>query len=329
MVKYLLPLVLFCNPSFGQQNPQYSQYTRNQIMMNPGATGVYDFVDVTLGGRMQWLGFDNAPKTSYLYFAAPVSALKNAKMKRTYGVIRRGNKSVKHPELKIGNGGHAVGGYLMVDQYGPFQQFKGMANYAYHLRVNRKYNVSFGVSAGLSNRSFIPGKAEVLSAMTNTGVVDATYNAYAANQGSQNTMDLESGIYFYGKELFVGVSANQLTNDLVAFGNVDINFDPRRHYYVTAGYKFQATREWTITPSFLVKYVKPAPVSFEVSGVFDYQERFWFGLSYRHQDAIVAMLGATISDRFKCGYSFDFNINRFNTYSAGGHELVLGFMLGR
>ena len=59
-------------------------------MMNPGATGVYDFVDVTLGGRMQWLGFDNAPKTSYLYFAAPVSALKNAKMKRTYGVIRRG-----------------------------------------------------------------------------------------------------------------------------------------------------------------------------------------------------------------------------------------------
>jgi hypothetical protein len=36
-----------------------------------------------------------------------------------------------------------------------------------------------------------------------------------------------------------------------------------------------------------------------------------------------------ISNRFKLGYSFDFSISKFKNYSSGGHELVLGLMLGR
>jgi hypothetical protein len=54
--------------SYAQQVPQYSQYLRNQFMVNPGAAGVYDFTDVTVSGRMQWLGFANAPMTSYASF---------------------------------------------------------------------------------------------------------------------------------------------------------------------------------------------------------------------------------------------------------------------
>ena len=59
--------------AYGQQLPQYSQYLRNQYMVNPAAAGVYDFVDITLAGRLQWLGFENAPKTSYLSVTSPVS----------------------------------------------------------------------------------------------------------------------------------------------------------------------------------------------------------------------------------------------------------------
>ena len=55
-----------------QQLPQISQYLRNQYMINPGAAGVYDFTDVTLGGRLQWAGLEDAPKTSYLAASAPL-----------------------------------------------------------------------------------------------------------------------------------------------------------------------------------------------------------------------------------------------------------------
>lgn len=55
--------------SFGQQVPQYSQYLRNQFMVNPGAAGVYDFTDITLSGRWQWVGFGDEPRTAYLSFS--------------------------------------------------------------------------------------------------------------------------------------------------------------------------------------------------------------------------------------------------------------------
>ena len=53
--------------TFGQQLSQYSQYNSNQFMVNPGAAGMYDFTDITIGGRYQWAGFSNAPMTAYAY----------------------------------------------------------------------------------------------------------------------------------------------------------------------------------------------------------------------------------------------------------------------
>ena len=59
-------LITAVSMSYAQQNPQYSQYLRNQFMINPAAAGVYDFVDITMSGRWQWLGFDDSPRTAYL-----------------------------------------------------------------------------------------------------------------------------------------------------------------------------------------------------------------------------------------------------------------------
>ena len=55
-----------------QQIPQYSQFSRNQFMANPAAAGVYDFIDVTVSGRWQWVGVADAPRTSYLAFSVPL-----------------------------------------------------------------------------------------------------------------------------------------------------------------------------------------------------------------------------------------------------------------
>jgi hypothetical protein len=41
------------------------------------------------------------------------------------------------------------------------------------------------------------------------------------------------------------------------------------------------------------------------------------------------MVGLNINKKLKFGYSYDYSVSRFNQYSSGGHELVLGIMLGR
>jgi type IX secretion system PorP/SprF family membrane protein len=323
-------LLIFTSTAKAQQVPQYSQYLQNQYMVNPGATGVYDFMAISLGGRMQWVGIEGAPKTSYVYFAAPSSKWRGSSMKRTFGKVRRNNIKVKHPTMRINKLTHAFGGQLLGDQFGPFRDFKFMGSYAIHIPLSREYALSFGTSVGLSNRSFISTNAQVLSVLTDTGIFDATYDQQAGSQGSQNTLQVDAGVYFHGKLGFFGVAANQLTKDLVKFGNRTFDFDPQMHFHVTGGYHFDLQRQrMKISPSFLVKYVNPAPVSWELSCQLQFNERYWLATSYRHKDAVVIGAGLYASNSFKIGYSFDFSTTSLFRYSAGGHELNLTFMLGR
>lgn len=308
-----------------QQVPQFSQYLRNQYLANPAAAGVYDFVDVTVGGRMQWLGFTDAPKTSYLYISSPLSRATQA---RYNPGIRISSGPVRNPEIRTGKFKHALGGQVLADQYGAFRQLRAAVTYALHVPLSRKYNLSFGTSLGLSNRSFLTDKAQTLSMLTSTGV-DNTYDNFVANSGAQNTMDLGAGLYLYSKKMFVGISADQLTKDFVKFGNVQTTFDPRMHFQATAGVKIPVSREVSLMPAFLAKYTQGAPLSFEGSLMLEYKEWLWMGASFRNQDALVAMAGLNISERFKFGYSYDFNISKVRNFSAGGHELVLGLMIGR
>jgi type IX secretion system PorP/SprF family membrane protein len=83
----------------------------------------------------------------------------------------------------------------------------------------------------------------------------------------------------------------------------------------------------TLTPAVLAKLMSPAPLSVEGSLQLEYKEWLWAGVSYRHTDAVVGMLGLNVNERFKFGYSYDFSLSRFNDFTGGGHEIVLGIML--
>lgn len=310
--------------SFGQQLPQFSQYLRNQYMVNPGAAGVYDFVDVTAGGRMQWLGFDDAPKTTYLYASSPLSRSPRVKYNPS---LRISNGPIRNPKIKTGKLKHAIGGMVLADQYGAYRQLKIAGTYALHMPLTEKVNLSLGVNVGFSNRAFLSDKAQTLNLLTGVGS-DNTYADYAS-RGDNNTIDIGSGLYLYGDKFFVGVAAEQLTRDFISFGSNPANFDPNTHIMATAGYKFAISENLTLMPAILAKYMNPAPLSIEGTLQLEYKEWLWFGVSYRNTDAIVAMAGLNISKRFKFGYSFDYNVSKFNQHSAGGHEIVLGLMFGR
>jgi len=311
---------------FAQQIPQYSQFQRNQFMINPAAAGVYDFVDITLNGRWQWLGVADAPRTSYLAFSVPL----NFKSKYYNPGIRTSSGPIANPEIKTGKLKHTIGGQLLADQYGAFRKLSFSGTYSLHLPLSKSINLAFGVRVGLSNHNFLADKAQVLnvvnSALTYT---DATYTNFLANQSSKQILDIGSGLYLYGKGFFIGVSADQLTRDLVEFGNGTANYNLQIHYQVISGYKIKTGENWSLTPSLLAKYMSPAPVSIDVNLQAEYNEWLWFGLGYRHTDAVIGMLGMNISNRFKFGYSYDFSLSRFNNYTSGGHELTLGIMLGR
>jgi type IX secretion system PorP/SprF family membrane protein len=321
--KLIILSVLLSTLTWGQQIPQYSQFSRNQALVNPGAVGAYDFIDITMGGRWQWAGFTNAPMTGYLMVNSPVKRkVSKAKFNPS---LRVSEETLKAPEVSTGRLKHAVGGMFIADQYGAFRSMFMSGTYALHIPMTQKMNLSFGTRLGLSNNAFIQERAQVLS-----GTVDNEYDAYTSQGNNNFIMDLGAGLYLYTERFFVGIATDHLTKDFVNFGSGNvINFDRKMHFNLIAGYKFSLNDDWTLTPSTIVKFMYPSPPSWNITLTSEYKEMLWFGFSYRHTDAVVAMIGAQISNKFKLGYSFDFSISKFNKLSSGGHELILGIMLGR
>jgi type IX secretion system PorP/SprF family membrane protein len=55
------------------------------------------------------------------------------------------------------------------------------------------------------------------------------------------------------------------------------------------------------------------------------KDKYWGGLTYRHQDAIVILAGMELLTGLKIGYSYDITISRLVSYSSGSHEVMIGY----
>src|SRR3982751_6784723 len=100
----LLLLLLASTRAQAQQQAQYSQYMNNNYILNPGATGVEDYIDVKFSYRTQWTGLEGAPKT---YYASITSSL--GKWRTT---DKRTMRDRRRPF-------HAIGGLVYNDVTGP------------------------------------------------------------------------------------------------------------------------------------------------------------------------------------------------------------------
>jgi type IX secretion system PorP/SprF family membrane protein len=327
-IKVLIGALVIYGAGFAQQLPQYSQYHRNQIMANPGAAGSYDFLDLTIGGRYQWAGFDNAPMTAYAYGSSVI----NKPKVRYNPSLRTSNGPVRNPKVSTGRVKHALGGEFYLDEYGAFRKLSFSGIYAIHLPVTRSSNLSLGTKLGLTNNAFLADRAVVLTQMNGydgAPMEDDVYNQFLLDQSSLNFMNIGLGLYYYSDQFFLGVSADQLSRDFVSFGSGTANFDPNIHTQLIAGYKFPISENVTLMPSFIGKYMAPAPFSFDVNMQFEYKEWLWIMAGYRNSNDLIIGLGANLNERFKFGYSFDFTTEKIGSYTNGSHEIVMGLMIGR
>src|ERR1035437_3957230 len=55
-----------------QQRPYYTQYIMNNYIINPAVAGIENYWDVKASHRMQWVGLQDAPVTTYLTFHGPL-----------------------------------------------------------------------------------------------------------------------------------------------------------------------------------------------------------------------------------------------------------------
>lgn len=139
---------------------------------------------------------------------------------------------------------------------------------------------------------------------------------------SGSAFDLGSGLYFNSEKLYVGLSATHLLESEVDLDNFKKEY--KRHFYGMIGYTIDLTPTVALKPMVFVKNVTDN-TTFDVNLNAHFNDRFWVGVSYRNEDAIVGLLGLNITEKLRLGYSYDFTTSDVKDYSDGTHEIMLGY----
>lgn len=277
-----------------QQNAQYSQYMLNYYSINPAASGFDDFLDIQGGYRQQWRGMSSSPQNMYLSAHASLGKVHNVHASKMR------NKKMKHYS--------AVGGIITGQQLGALSQYSFSGSYAHHIPLNTKWAFSVGASAGLFNYRINESKL-------NFG--DQVIDPVLTEKNSLNP-DFSLGAWLYSDRVFAGISSTQiLQSNWAETGGL------KRHIYLTAGYKLPLQNGWSLVPSVLFKSVLLNAYQTDVNVKVRYQNQFWLGTSYRHQDAVVFLAGASLGQYVDIGYAYEMTTSLLRAYSYGSHEVML------
>lgn len=290
-----------------QQNAQFSQYMFNGIYINPAYAGYKEELNLHSFYRNQWVGIEGAPKS----MSIAVDAVANE-----------------------GNVGLAF--QVTSDRIGAQNSLAFFGNYAYRLRVGNSENarLSFGLAGGLVQNSIDGNK---LSA------IDLNDTRIPVGFRSSLYPDAKIGIFYADDRWYAGASADNLIGQyVVKQSNQDIYFPtPRPHYYLTAGALLPINESLQLKPSFLLKDDRGGPSNLDVNAFFLIADKIWLGGSYRtavnlydksylqkdllKKNAIVAMTEFFVTPQVRFGYAFDYSLTNIAGYSAGTHEISVGF----
>jgi type IX secretion system PorP/SprF family membrane protein len=287
MRRFIIILFLFISAyAIAQQSPQYSQYSFNNFGYNPAFAGTTKCLDFRAGYRMQWVGFEGAPRTS---FASIHKKL--------------GRKNFKN------KGKHAAGLYIEQDRVHLTARTYIKGAYAYHTKISNKFTMGLGVFAGIQQYS----TDNVFGENNPDPVLDAAAGSVIRYP------DIMPGILFYSKKAYYSFSINQLY-----FKSINLGEDEKQinQYIFGAGQK-SAYGDWTVFKSFLFKWNVIGPPALDLNLAWIYRQNMSMGLGYRVGESVIAQLKFKIFGSMQIGYAFDFPLNKI--YGNYGHEIMIGF----
>jgi type IX secretion system PorP/SprF family membrane protein len=289
MKKLLLVFLLFNSVFvFAQQDPLFTQYMFNKLVVNPAYAGSQEMATIDLLNRYQWVGIEGAPKT--LTLSAHTVTDNN----------------------KVG-----LGIYVYRDELGPTVDQGVMGTYAYRIETQRGY-ISMGIQGGFKYFDYDWN-------IINTQYPD---ELFLPQEVRKITPDFNVGFYYQTNRFFAGISSKQLLENEFGVAKVDgKNTFSRlsRHFYVMSGFALPINDKIVFRPSALIKYVQNSPVQADFNASFLFSDIFWVGASFRFDKAVTFLTEFSLTKNIRLGYSFDLYVNELQFYNKGSHEIRLGF----
>ncbi|RMG65004.1 MAG: type IX secretion system membrane protein PorP/SprF [Bacteroidetes bacterium] len=306
-----LSILCFLLLSFIQQgwaqDPQYSQFYANQLMLNPAFAGAGEGMRIAMNYRAQWVRIPGYYKQMAFSYDMPVFFLGT-----TQGV--------------------GINFTSDVAGEGDLTKLNINLNYAYQLEIIDDNFLRFGLSAGIQQASIDFYKLRFPDQIDpRGGFVRPTNEPFGTFSQAVIRPDVGAGIAYFNEFAWVGVTVNHITQPLETFsdfGGAEARL-PRK-YTVTGGINIplrsmNSRREVSLTPVFLYK-MQGEFMQID-GGLYINADPMVFGVWYRHQDAVIGLIGIK-QGPFSFGYSYDYTVSDLTQgISGGSHEvsLVLDF----
>ncbi len=275
--------VVASNTINAQQIPTLSQYMENTYLINPAAAGTNLASPISLHYKHWWSGFNEAPTMQAITGTTQLS------------------QSV------------GIGGKIFNYATGPISKLGVEGTYAYHFSVGSSSKIALGLSAQLYQ--FYLNKSLLRSE-------EQDDQAILSSSDKIITPDAAFGAYYYGSNYYAGLSVYQLFNRKAHLMNSE-NIENRqvRHYFFTAGYRYDINDNFSVEPSVLAKYIETGIFQLDANLRGWYQQMIWLGFSYRTSESAIVSVGLK-KDRFCFGYAYDMPLSDLKAYSVGSHELL-------
>ena len=285
-------LLILSNLSIGiAQDPEFTQFYSNPVYLNPAFAGSAKSARVGINFRNQWAGIDHPFRT--------FSASYDGYVKSITGGLG----------IQFVNDGAGSGTYHS-------NSIAGV--YAYHMALDRKYNLSAGAKAGYTEKSINWDE------MTFGDMIDPDQGFVFESREvqplkSRGYLDLSAGVLIYNKDLFAGFAVHHLhepITSLVGENKLDRRYSFHAGMHLKMGNTLDG--EYTVSPN--IMYTQQGEFDQLNMGLYFRSGVVTAGVWYRTTDAIILLFGVKTT-RFRIGYSYDMTISRLTMSSGGAHEL--------
>lgn len=289
---YIFLVILLPLGGFSQQLPLFTQSNFNNFGVNPAFAGSAECIDLRLGYRNQWTGFEGNPTTAFINGHGKISPKRNSRKTSFWG----------------------VGARIQNDNAGPYGFIQMELAGAYHVKLGKNVYGSVGVYAGI-----IQSRFDV------SGLTVSNFNDPAIFGSSASIVypSITPGILIYTKTFYIGFSIQNIVN--LKLPEVGLDTRTARHYIFKIANSFELSERSDLIPSVIIRYAYSSPMAYDLNLIYRFDKKYSIGVAYRNENAVAALLNVKIFNKFFIGYSFDYVINNINYGTYGSHEVMVGF----
>ncbi|MBL4746632.1 MAG: type IX secretion system membrane protein PorP/SprF [Flavobacteriaceae bacterium] len=279
-------LLIMSSQIQAQQDPYYMLYKYNMNIVNPAYAGSSNFSELSTGFRMQWVGVEDAPKTQFLSYSAP--------LKRNLGI----GLSVVNDEVFV------------------LKETDITLDLSYHIKLNEDYLLYFGLKGGGSFITIDLTRANV----QNDPLFTENQSFFNPTMGAGLYLKNEKFYLTLSTPNFL--SGERYEKE----GNVPVAATDELHLYVGGGYNLELTEKITFMPSIMMRYIDGVENAYDLAGTFDFNQKVQAGINVRLNEAIAIFAMTKVIDQMQFGVAYEKSTEQSRDYTGTGtFEALLRF----